>query len=89
MKIIDCPIIGPRPEQEFSYGGHYHSMPNPDSMDDAAWGAYLYLHDGAPGLVKEWWYHIASGTWFIAERDTRTDTFIRTYLYSEMSSNER
>ena len=41
---------------------------------------------GEPGVKKEWWYHIASGTWFIAERDTLKDDFVRTYLYENDSS---
>ncbi len=89
MKIITCPINGPRPEQEFAYGGRYRPLPDPDALDDAAWAEHLYPSDGAPGVVKEWWYHVASGTWFIAERDTLTDTFLRTYLYSEMDPHER
>lgn len=89
MKIIHCPINGPRPEQEFAYGGRYRPMPNPDTADDVAWASYLYHLDGSPGVVKEWWYHVASGTWFIAERNTGTDEFLRTYLYSEMPADER
>lgn len=88
MKIIHCPLNGPRPQQEFVYGGRYREMPDPEGCSDEAWAEYLYHRDGAGGVRLEWWYHVASGTWFIAERDTRTDTFIRTFLYSEMNSHE-
>ncbi len=33
-------------------------------------------------------YHVASGTWFIAERDNVTDEFVRTYLYDPDSAQE-
>jgi len=32
-------------------------------------------------VKKEWWYHIASGVWFVAERDTLKDEFLTTYLF--------
>jgi sarcosine oxidase subunit delta len=36
-------------------------------------------------LKREWWYHIASGTWFIAERDTLKDEIVETYLFNRAS----
>ncbi|MEO8039418.1 MAG: sarcosine oxidase subunit delta, partial [Betaproteobacteria bacterium] len=33
-----------------------------------------------PGVKVEWWYHIASGTWFLAERDTLADRVLRSWL---------
>ena len=38
---------------------------------------------GEPGIQREWWYHSASSTWFIAERDTARDEIVRTYLWGE------
>ncbi len=29
--------------------------------------------------MREWWFHIPSGYWFIAERDTVTDRILDTY----------
>lgn len=81
MKIIECPVNGPRPLQEFYFGGEFRSMPDPDSVSDAEWADYVFNRSGEPGVKKEWWYHIPSGTWLIAERDNRTDEFLRTYLY--------
>ncbi|MYI63400.1 MAG: sarcosine oxidase subunit delta, partial [Gemmatimonadetes bacterium] len=37
MKILTCPINGPRPLSEFVFGGEVRSMPNPKTADDAAW----------------------------------------------------
>ena len=81
MKVIDCPIIGTRPAQEFHYGGELRQMPEPGKVDDEHWADYVFNRDGEPGIKREWWYHLPSGMWFIAERDNKSDQFIRTYLY--------
>ena len=81
MKIINCPINGPRPIQEFHYGGEVRAMPDLDAVSDQQWADYVFNRSGEPGVKREWWYHIASGTWFIAERDNCTDEVRRTYLY--------
>lgn len=80
MKLLTCPINGTRPLQEFHYGGEVRQMPDPATATDAQWANYVFNRDGAPGVKREWWHHIASGTWFIAERDNVTDQIIRTYL---------
>lgn len=85
MKILECPLNGPRPIQEFYFGGEIRPMPDPDSSSDEAWADYVFAREGAPGRKTEWWYHLPSGTWFLAERDTRTDEILRTYL-PEMDS---
>jgi len=82
MKIIHCPINGPRPAQEFHFGGELRQMPDPQSVNDQQWSDYVFHRSGEPGIKTEWWYHIPSGTWFLAERDNRTDVFLRTWLYS-------
>jgi len=81
MKILRCPINGPRPIQEFQFGGEVREMPDPEKTSDEAWAGYVFQRSGEPGVKREWWHHIASGTWFIAERDNTTDHIIRTYLY--------
>ena len=80
MKLIHCPVNGLRPVQEFSYGGEVRPMPDPKASSDAEWADYVFNRSSEPGVQKEWWYHTASGVWFIAERDTVKDEFIRTYL---------
>jgi len=81
MKIITCPINGPRPLQEFVFGGEVRDMPDPSTTSDTQWAEFVFFRQGEPGVRKEWWYHLASGTWFIAERDNVNDVFLRTYLY--------
>ncbi len=82
MKILECPVNGPRPIQEFLFGGEVREMPDPASVGDEQWAEYVFNRRGEPGIKKEWWYHLPSGTWLIAERDTVKDEVIRTYLWS-------
>jgi len=82
MKLLTCPINGPRPVSEFYYWGEIRLVPDPDTCSDAEWAAYVFNRNGVPGTKKEWWYHMPSGTWFIAERDTLRDEVKRTYLYT-------
>lgn len=56
-------------------------MPDASAAVDSEWANYVFNRNGEPGVKCEWWYHVPSGTWFIAERDNRSDEFIRTYLY--------
>ena len=81
MKLIHCPINGPRPQQEFHFGGEVRSMPDPAEVSDEQWADYVFNRSGEPAVKREWWYHLSSGTWFIAERDNSTDEFLRTYLF--------
>ena len=83
MKILTCPINGPRPLSEFVFGGEVRPMPDPKKADDAAWADYVFNRCGEPSIQREWWYHSASSTWFIAERDTASDEIVRTYLWGE------
>jgi sarcosine oxidase subunit delta len=83
MKILNCPINGPRPVDEFAYGGESRDMPDGSSCSDTEWADYVFNRNGTPGTKKEWWYHVPSGTWLIAERNTATDHVERTYLWGE------
>ena len=83
MKIMTCPLNGPRNISEFAYGGEVKDLPAP-GCDDATWVDYVYLQENLAGVVKEWWYHTPTAFWFIAERDTRTDTILKTYAASEV-----
>jgi sarcosine oxidase subunit delta len=79
MKIIACPLNGPRPLLEFVCGGAVRALPDPDACSDAEWSAYLYARRSVPGVQREWWCHTPSGYWFIAERDTARDEILKTY----------
>jgi sarcosine oxidase subunit delta len=79
MKVITCPLNGPRPVSEFAYAGEVREMPDPDMCSDAEWTRYVFDRSGIPGVKREWWCHIASGYWFIVERDTALDRVLATY----------
>jgi sarcosine oxidase, subunit delta len=83
MKLLNCPINGLRPVEEFVYGGELRVQPDPQTCTDEEWAGYVFHRNGAPGLKQEWWYHVPSGTWFIGERNTMTDNVERTYLLGE------
>jgi len=65
--------------QEFAYGGEVRPLPADDAGTDA-WAAWTFLRDDPDGVVREWWCHAPTTFWFIAERDTRTDTILATYV---------
>jgi sarcosine oxidase subunit delta len=79
MKIMVCPLNGPRPVTEFAYGGEIRHSPDPNTCTDAEWSSYVFNRSGAPGTKYEWWCHIASGFWFVALRDTTRDAVIATF----------
>jgi sarcosine oxidase, subunit delta len=81
MKLMTCPINGPRAISEFACGGEVLSMPDPQAASDASWADYVFNRNSLPAVKAEWWCHTPSGVWFIAERDTATDTIRRTSLY--------
>lgn len=83
MKFLTCPVNGPRPVSEFFYWGEVREMPDPAQATDAQWADFVFNRNGAPGIKREWWYHVASGIWFIAERDTVRDEVLRTFLWGE------
>jgi sarcosine oxidase subunit delta len=84
MKIIRCPLNGPRNAQEFVHGPEVTPMPDPAAGSDAEWAAYVFFEENRKGVVREWWCHAPTNYWFIGERDTATDTMIRTYDASEL-----
>ncbi len=84
MKILTCPLNGPRNISEFVYGGEVKDMPDPNTCSDKAWADYVFYHDNLIQIVKEWWLHAPSGYWFIAERHTASDEIIKTYDPSEI-----
>jgi sarcosine oxidase subunit delta len=78
MKIMTCPLNGPRNISEFVWGGDVKAMPDPASASDKEWAEYLFLEENVAGEVHEWWLHAPSNFWFIARRDTLTDTILET-----------
>ncbi|GAB0153795.1 MULTISPECIES: sarcosine oxidase subunit delta [Marinobacterium] len=75
MKVFDCPVIGRRPISEFDYVGEVRKPPM--DADEITWAEYVFNRNGAPGLLREWWYHRPTGRWYVMERDTLKDEVLR------------
>lgn len=84
MKIMTCPLNGPRNISEFVCLGEVKPMPAPNApaLD---WARYTYRERNFAGVILEWWLHVPSANLFVAERDTRTDTIVRTISASDFS----
>ncbi len=85
MKLLRCPLNGERNISEFVCGGEVRRSPDPSAASDAQWADHLFLQDNIAGLVREWWFHVPSGYWFIAERNTETGEILRTYPPEELA----
>jgi sarcosine oxidase subunit delta len=80
MKILTCPLNGPRPVSEFFYWGEVRPMPNPN-RHRRRMGRLRLQPQRRARREAEWWCHTPSNTWFIAERDTEKDVVLKTYFY--------
>jgi sarcosine oxidase subunit delta len=78
MKILQCPLNGPRNISEFVCLGEVKPVPGPDDRM-AQWADFVFMERNAAGRVREWWLHIATNYVFLVDRDTRTDEILATY----------
>jgi sarcosine oxidase, subunit delta len=60
------------------WGGEVKAMPDPARASDAEWTEYLFLEPNVAGEIYEWWLHAPTNFWFIARRNTLTDTILET-----------
>jgi sarcosine oxidase subunit delta len=84
MKLMTCPLNGPRNISEFACAGELMESPDPRTLSDEAWADVIFLANNTAGVVREWWCHTPSSYWFIAERNTVTDEILRTYPAGEL-----
>lgn len=84
MKIMHCPLNGPRNISEFVCYGEVVDMPNPNDTSDEQWADYIWFANNTAGVVREWWCHVPTAYWFIAERNTVTDEIIKAYPASQL-----
>jgi sarcosine oxidase subunit delta len=59
-------------------------MPDPSATSDGEWARHVFHRSGVPAVKREWWCHVPSGYWFIAERDTLADEFVASYPAARM-----
>ena len=79
MKVMPCPLNGPRNIQEFICAGTVEPHPDPNRCSDDEWTEFVWMEENLAGVVREWWCHVATSYWFIAERNTVTDEILATY----------
>jgi len=78
--MLECPYCGKRNAYEFHFGGEYLTRPSQNDSDNA-WYEYVYGRSNVVGEQKEWWYHrFGCKRWFLATRDTLTNTVISTFV---------
>ena len=80
MKILTCPMNGPRNINEFQSFGPVRDHLDPDTTSDADWSRGLFRAENRRGVVVEWWRHVPSNLFFLAERDIVSNVIVRTYL---------
>ncbi len=51
MKIMNCPLNGPRNIAEFVCGGEVREMPDPDRCSDAEWADHVFMQNNPAGVV--------------------------------------
>ncbi len=90
MIRIPCPHCGPRNASEFRFGGEVNPRPKqPLAIDETEWTDYLYMRRNRADVQTEWWYHRnGCGTWFLAERDNRTNEVLQSYLWRPSAPQE-
>ncbi len=75
---LECPTCGLRSVYEFRFGGELRQRPSSDAVDED-WVNYMYYRANLDGVQREWWYHRdGCGTWFTAERDTKSNVVMST-----------
>ncbi|MCW5222251.1 sarcosine oxidase subunit delta [Verminephrobacter aporrectodeae subsp. tuberculatae] len=76
MFLLHCPHCDAvRDEQEFSHAGEaFIARPQqPDAVDDATWGDYLFMRRNTKGWFWEQWQHtVACRKLFVVKRHTAT-----------------
>jgi heterotetrameric sarcosine oxidase delta subunit len=87
--LLSCPNCGLRDVSEFKYQGEVTKRPS-GKPSQRELSAYVYFRDNVAGIQREWWYHrVGCGQWFIAERDTRTNTVLATTIPPPARSTDR
>ncbi len=84
--VLACPHCGLREVADFAFGGEVTHRPK-GSPSVRELNQYNYFRRNVAGVQREWWYH-RSGcrTWFLADRDTRTNEVLRVGLPGELDS---
>lgn len=86
--VLSCPNCGVREVTDFAYGGEVSVRPvqKPTRRE---LNEFNYFRRNVAGRQREWWSH-RSGcrSWFLAERDTRTNEVFWTALPADAPAGE-
>ncbi len=55
MKILTCPMNGPRNINEFQSFGPLKVNPDPNTTSDGDWAVHLFRANNSRGVITEWW----------------------------------
>ena len=78
--LVPCPNCGPRDVNEFGCAGEVTTRPKSDPTLRELM-TYVHFRRNVAGVQREWWYHrFGCQTWFLAERDTRTNEVMKVEL---------
>lgn len=87
MFLMHCPHCGElRDEEEFSYAGEaYIPRPaQPEAVDDATWGDYVFFRKNTKGWFWEQWQHTAACRKVLAvKRNTATYEIAGTWTLAD------
>ena len=77
MLAIACPNCGPRPTEEFRFGGELPGVPDWVVDADDRIVDYIWFSDNLDGPSQERWFHDGGcRRWFNVVRDTATDRVV-------------
>lgn len=80
MKLLACPVNGPRNIDEFQCLGPVRAAVDAAALSDTQWTAQLFRAENRRGVVTEWWRHVPSNVFFLVERDIVSNTVLRSFL---------
>ncbi|MGE4428284.1 MAG: sarcosine oxidase subunit delta [Solirubrobacteraceae bacterium] len=86
--LLTCPHCGSRPVGEFAFRGELTPQIT-DGMGHAELHGAIHRRRNVAGPQREWWMHRAGcHAWFLADRDTTTNTVLATALAGEATPEE-
>jgi sarcosine oxidase, subunit delta len=84
MKLLTCPMNGPRNIDEFECFGPVRTPPDPAATGDRDWARQLFAAENRRGIITEWWRHVPSNVYFLAERHIVSNEVLRTFLPQDL-----
>ncbi len=78
MKIMHCPLNGPRNISEFVWGGEVKDRARARLPATRLGRTTCSSRTTSRARCDEWWLHAPTNTWFIADRNTVTDEILAT-----------